>query len=262
MTAVKTLLGRFTFLGGLNQLLLRNAAVVVVFHRVQDEFDPTGLSVSTAAFADHCAFFKRHFRVASLSEIVDRLHRGDRVDRHLAITFDDGYRDNFVNAAPVLERLGLPATFFIVSEWIGSSVVPWWDGRHGLRYPWMTRHEVRALHRRGFDIGAHTRTHVDLGTVDPATAGVEIAGGRADLEDLLSARVDLFACPYGRPANIAERNRDLVRAAGFRCCCTSYGGLNTSGADPFALRRIPISPWYATPHQFGLDVAFRRTLIA
>jgi len=61
----------------------------------------------------------------------------------------------------------------------------------------------------------------------------------------------------------APRDRAaLVKAARFRCCCSNFGGVNGPDTDPFGLLRIPISPWYASPHQFGFDVALGRSVLA
>jgi peptidoglycan/xylan/chitin deacetylase (PgdA/CDA1 family) len=246
----KDALGRLAYATRLDAVLLR-AAVVVAFHRVHDGPDPSGLSISRDLFERHCRFFKRHFEVVPLREIVASLEEGRPVDGRLAITFDDGYRDNFVNARPVLETLELPATFFVVSGWIGTDAWPWWDRRHGARHEWMSWREVRVLHERGFDIGAHTQTHVDLGRVYGTAARDEIAGARRDLERHIERPVDLFAYPYGRLENLSESNRALVQAAGFRCCCSCYGGVARGSADPFRLQRIAVTPWYGSPHHFG-----------
>jgi peptidoglycan/xylan/chitin deacetylase (PgdA/CDA1 family) len=247
-------LGRLMFASCLNALLLRRTGVVVAFHRVNDRPDARGLSVSCQMFERYCRFFKRHFRVIALADLVTKLERGESLDRHLAITFDDGYLDNFENAVPLLAQLSLPATFFIVSQWIETDVVPWWDREHGVSYPWMTWDHVRALARFGFHVGAHTRTHVDLGTVTGAAAAEEIRGGRLELEQRLGQSADLFAYPYGRPENMADENRTLVKAAGFRCCCSCHGGITGRGADPFQLQRVAVSSWYGSPYQFGLDL--------
>jgi peptidoglycan/xylan/chitin deacetylase (PgdA/CDA1 family) len=250
----KALFGRLMFATRLDAILLRGAAVIVAFHRVHDGEDASGLTVSPAMFERHCRFFKRHFHVVPLTELVERLGAGRPVARHLAITFDDGYRDNFENARPILEALSLPATFFIVSQWMGTDTWPWWDRERGVRYPWMSWDQVRELSRRGFEIGAHTRTHPDLGRLDGAAAWDEMAGARAEIEGQLGKAVDLFAYPYGGRANIADSNRRLVKAAGFRCCCSCYGGLTDRGADPFHLQRIAVSQWYGSPHQFGAEL--------
>jgi peptidoglycan/xylan/chitin deacetylase (PgdA/CDA1 family) len=251
---VKAMLGQLVFASRLNRVLLGDAAVVVAFHHVHETEDARGLSIDPATFERYCHFFRRHFQVIPLRDLVGKLERREPVHRHLAITFDDGYRDNFDHAAPVLERLGLPATFFVVSQWIGTDVVPWWDREQNRRYPWMTWDQVRSLRRRGFDIGAHTRTHADLGRIGGASAHDEILGGRFELEVKIGEPVDLFAYPYGGHHNLADANRDLVRAAGFRCCCSCYGGVTGAGADPFRLPRVPVSSWYRSPHEFGFEL--------
>jgi peptidoglycan/xylan/chitin deacetylase (PgdA/CDA1 family) len=253
-TLAKDAIGRLTSAARLHALLLRRAGVVVAFHRVQDAPDPHGLSVDRAMFERLCRFFKAHFTVVSLGAFVDRLERGAPVGRHLAITFDDGYRDNFENARPILERLELPATFFVVSRWLDTDTWPWWDRSQGVRYPWMTWDHVVELSRRGFDIGAHTCTHQDLGAVSGAIAREEIACARDEIERRIDRPVDLFAYPYGGPRHLSAENLAIVKAAGYRCCCSCHGGLAPAGADPFRLHRIAISPWFGSPHQFGLEI--------
>jgi len=260
---MKGLFGRTIFASGLDAVLLRDAAVVVAFHRVQERAEPDdGLTIGVDLFERYCRFFRRHFRVVPLREIVEKLERGERLKRELALTFDDGYRDNFEVAAPVLERLSLPAAFFLVTRWIGTDFVPWWDRERGARHPWMDWDQVRALHGKGFDVGAHTRTHADLGRVAGVEAEGEIAGARLDLERELAAPVDLFAYPYGGAGHLSDANREAVRAAGFRCCCSVLGGVNATGQSPFHLRRVPISPWYESPGQFGFELALGRSVLA
>jgi peptidoglycan/xylan/chitin deacetylase (PgdA/CDA1 family) len=260
---MKRVLGQTIFTSRLDVLLLRNAAVVVAFHRVQERVEPgDGLTVGLRMFERHCRFFRRHFRVVPLRDIVEKLERGQRLNRELAITFDDGYRDNFEIAAPVLQRLSLPATFFIVTRSMGSEDVPWWDRERNARHPWMTWDHVRALRAQGFDIGGHTLTHADLGRVSGAKAWWEILGARLELEKEIGEPVDLFAYPYGGAGNITDANRELVKAAGFRCCCSSVGGINATGDSPFHLRRIPISLWHESPQQFGLEVALGRSALS
>jgi peptidoglycan/xylan/chitin deacetylase (PgdA/CDA1 family) len=259
---VKGLLARAIFDSHLSTLLLRNAGIIVAFHRVQDTTGADGLTIGVDMFERYCRFFMRHFRVTSLRDLVGKLESGRALDRDLAITFDDGYRDNFEHAVPVLEKLSLPATFFVVTRWIGTDVVPWWDREQGVRHAWMTWEQVRALPRKGFDVGAHTRTHADLGQAGDGEAREEILGARLDLERELGAPVELFAYPYGGRNHLAEANRDLVKAAGFRCCCSCFGGINASGTDPFHLGRVPISPWYRSPRELGLELALGRSVLA
>jgi peptidoglycan/xylan/chitin deacetylase (PgdA/CDA1 family) len=260
--SVKRLLAQGLFASRLDAVLLRNAAVIVAFHRVQESDRSDSLSIDTETFERHCRFYQRHFQVVPLPELVYRISAGEPINRHLAITFDDGYRDNFENARPVLEKLSLPATFFVVTEWMGSDVVPWWDEARGVRHPWMDWDQVRALHRSGFDVGAHTRSHVDLGRVSPFEAREEVLGARLALEQQLGARVNSFAYPYGGHKHVTDANREVVKSAGFGCCCSAFGGINPAGTDPFHLKRVPVAPWHTSPHQFGFEIATGRSVLA
>jgi Polysaccharide deacetylase len=250
----KSIAGRALVGLGLHRRALGDRGVVVAFHRVSDAYRD-GLTCSVKTFEHFCRFFGRHFTVIPLGEMVTRLERAQPLTGTLAITFDDGYRDNYEVAAPVLRSLGLPATFFLVSDFIGTNTVGWWDRECVPPPRWMTWEEVRRLHESGFEIGAHTRTHVNLGEVTGTQAEWEIAGSRHEIENRLGAPVSLFAYPFGRTENMTESNTDIVRQSGFRCCASCFGGTNPRGGDAFQLRRIPITSWFSTPPQFAFEVA-------
>jgi peptidoglycan/xylan/chitin deacetylase (PgdA/CDA1 family) len=257
-STAKSIAGRWLAALGLHHRLIGDSGVVVAFHRVSDVYQ-NSLTCSVKDFESFCRFFQRYFTVLPLGEMVTRLERGDAVSRTLAITFDDGYRDNYEFAAPLLRSIGLPATFFLTSDFIGSDTVAAWDRECVPPPSWMTWEEAGRLHRDGFEIGAHTRTHANLGEVTGTEAEREIVGSRHEIETRLGAPVRLFAYPYGAAEHMTESNRDLVRQAGFRCCASCFGGGNPRGADPFRLRRIPITPWFSTPRQFAFELALGST---
>jgi peptidoglycan/xylan/chitin deacetylase (PgdA/CDA1 family) len=103
------------------------AYLVLVYHRVNDEGDPFLPSVPTGVFDAHMAFVARTYRVLPVEQLAERAGRGVLPRNALAITFDDGYRDNLTHAAPVLARYGLPATIFLATGFIGTGEVPWFD---------------------------------------------------------------------------------------------------------------------------------------
>jgi len=122
--------------------------------------------------------------------------------------------------------------------------------------------ELRRLDPRIVTIGSHTLTHPILTNLQTQEMETEITQSRGILEEKLQRPVDLFAYPYGGRDNFLEPYRTLVKAAGFRCCCSGFGGGNPPGTDPFQLRRVPITPWYGSPHRFGFEVALRRAALA
>lgn len=246
-------IGRGLVTGKLHRPLLSDRGIVVAFHRVNDDIPEDGLTRSSRDFDRFCRFFRTYFDVIPLTEFVTRLERRQSVAGTLSITLDDGYRGNFEVAAPILARLGLPATFFVVTRYLGTNIVPWWDRELRKQPGWMTWDQVRTLNDQGFEIGAHTRNHADLGAVDGSEAELEIRGSRDDLRAELGITADLFAYPYGQANNLLEANRERAKDAGFRCCASCFGGLSRSGSDPFKLKRVPIAPWLRTPSQFAFE---------
>jgi D-aspartate ligase len=251
---IKSLLGAVAFGTGLHRVLLRGRAVIVLFHRVGEQSGKDGLWSTAQAFSAYCDFFERYFRVISLGELIDRLASGKDVSHCLVITFDDGYRDNHDVAAAELTLRRLPACFFVTTELLGSRAAPTWATSGGVKPVWMSWDEVRALAARGFEIGSHTMTHVDLSRAPGDAATREILGSKSRLERELGAPVRHFSYPFGERDQITEANRAVVRMAGFQCCLSAYGGLVTGGADPFHLQRQPVSAWYVSPTQFGFEL--------
>ncbi len=248
-----SLLGFLAFRLGLYRALLRRRAIVVLFHRVDDRCASDAISCSVEKFDRFCSFFRRYFVVVPLSQLVDKLRRGEDIGRHLAITFDDGYLDNHDTAAPRLKEQQLPACFFIATDFIGSTKVPWWDREAGIASEWMSWDQVRALAAQGFDVGAHTCNHVDLGRVSGAEARREITESGARLSAEIGGPVSLFSYPYGRRHQITENNRQFIRDAGYDCCLSAYGGNVAKGASLYDLRRMPIAQWHLTTYQFGFE---------
>lgn len=99
---------------------------ILYFHRVNDDNDPFFPSISTELFEQEMRFVARQYKVVSLTEMLAGLESG-APGKLLAITFDDGYQDNYRHALPVLERYGLPATVFLTTGVIDSGEPLWFE---------------------------------------------------------------------------------------------------------------------------------------
>ena len=257
---IKEAVGRLAGLTGFLEHRFRSKIVIVMFHRVDDASPDNHLVHSSSKFEEYCEFFRKHFRVVPLSEQVAACNAGNAADLGgtLSITLDDGYRDNFEVAAPILRRLNLPATFFVVTGFVGTQTVAPWD-RHLLRQPgWMDWDQLRTLASQGFEIGCHSDSHLDLGTADPVTVRADLQLSKRKLEEQLGRPAQLFAYPFGGPDNISDVSLKLVRETGFRCCLSAYGGANALSANPFNLKRIVIARGFETANQFAFDMVFGR----
>jgi peptidoglycan/xylan/chitin deacetylase (PgdA/CDA1 family) len=107
---------------------LMGAAVVLLYHRVYDpDFDPQLLSVSSENFDTQIGYLRRRYAVLGLDELRAGLAKGSVPRGAVAVTFDDGYGDNFRNAWPILERHHVPATIFVTTGYTDSGREFWWD---------------------------------------------------------------------------------------------------------------------------------------
>lgn len=175
-------------------------------------------------------FRHRGFRFVTFDEYVHNLTSNDKSSARLAaVTFDDGWLDNFVHARPILERLSIPAAYFVITGQLpGVSQ----DQR-------MTAEHLRTLRSAGMRIGAHTRSHPDLTTLDSGKLKNEILGSKQDLEAMLGEPVDYFAYPGGR---FDHRVAEAVRSYGFKAACSVVGGGRNTRNTRFWLFRDLFSP--------------------
>ena len=104
------------------------SALLFVYHRIAEEVcDPWGLCVTPKRFDEHLRILKKFTRVIPLRQLTAFLADGDASETSAVITFDDGYADNLYSACPLLARHELPATLFVVSNYIGEQIEFWWD---------------------------------------------------------------------------------------------------------------------------------------
>jgi peptidoglycan/xylan/chitin deacetylase (PgdA/CDA1 family) len=156
----------------------------------------------------------RHYRVVSLSEAVDLVRKGGVKMPTVAITFDDGYADNFVNLRAITEESGLPIGYFISTEHISSGREFAHDqmfDEHG--FPPNTWEEVEFLQRCGYEIGSHTRNHADCGSPDEEFLRHEIVGSGEDIRRKLGPTAHV-SFPFGLPENLS--------APAAQIACASY----------------------------------------
>jgi peptidoglycan/xylan/chitin deacetylase (PgdA/CDA1 family) len=216
----------------------RDKSIILTYHSL----DLTGSAVSITPGA-----FRKQMEILARSgtPVVPLLS----VQQHphsVALTFDDGYRNFFEHALPVLMEHQFPATVFVVTGYCGLQ--NGWRSRQ--RYPsrleLMGWRELCEAARLGVTVGAHTVHHPDLSTLSPEEAERELRDCRASLEDHIGQAVETFAYPYG-VWNPAIR---LAVSRQFRVGCGTALRFVNSRSDPFVLPRIDVMhrPW---PWWFG-----------
>jgi peptidoglycan/xylan/chitin deacetylase (PgdA/CDA1 family) len=179
------------------------------------------------------------FRTLTVTELASMLAdpTAQLPERCLLITFDDGFEEVHRIALPILAGLGLRATAFLVSGYIGGTS-RWLesDGEGGRRL--VAWPQVRELARAGFEIGSHSHTHPQLDTLTIRKAEAELRRSRQVLEEGLGSPVTSFAYPHGYHS---PRIRELVRANGYSAGCAVKHALSHAADDPWALGRVVVS---------------------
>jgi len=207
---------------------------ILTYHSIDDS--GSVVSTSRKTFQKQMrSLSESSFNVISLNAIMDCLHENRPLpSRALAITFDDGYRNVYTEAFPVLEKHGFGATVFLISDYCGKDSD--WPGNSPSfeRRPLLSWSEIEEMRRHGFEFGAHTATHPDLTRVSIQQAEREITGSKAEIEDRLGVEARCFAYPYGKYNSEVQ---EIVRTQFPGACSTKLGKVR-SDCDPHALRRI------------------------
>jgi peptidoglycan/xylan/chitin deacetylase (PgdA/CDA1 family) len=218
-----------------------------MYHRI-DSLKPSlppitlRLTVAPGDFATQMTWLKTHgYHDVTQLQVFDALEHGTRLPpRAIMITFDDGYRDVFGKASPILRRLRMPATAYVITDRISGS-----DSS------FLTWGNLRALEQRGITIGSHTVTHTELTVLSDAHALDELRQSRATLEKHLGHPVQWFAYPAGaEDARIVR----LVREAGYVLAVTTHPGSLQHANDPLELHRFEILD---STHVSGLAALLR-----
>jgi peptidoglycan/xylan/chitin deacetylase (PgdA/CDA1 family) len=225
--------------GSLPWRVRRDAPVVILFyHRVADRYS-NPWTISTRGFRTQIQWLRRRFDLVSLEEAQRRIRTGDSDRPAVAITFDDGYAENCEHALPLLIKLKVPCTYFVATRFVLEGRPFPHDVEAGTPLPVNTPEQIRALANAGIEIGAHTRTHIDLGSVtDCRVLKEEIAGAADDLAAITGLRPRYFAFPYGLHRNLNAEAFQVARGAGYDGVCSAFGGYNRLGGDPFHLQRF------------------------
>lgn len=163
-------------------------------------------------------------------------------EKTLAVTFDDGYRSVYELALPILDRLELPATAFIATDFVGADepmawpgIEHWLDGPHASELLPMGWEELGRLAASGWEIGSHTRSHPRLTELPAADLESELEGSRQVCEERLGRPCRTLAYPYG---DVDARVAKATRGAGY----TAAAGLveRTHPPEPFLWPRVGV----------------------
>ena len=199
--------------------------------------------MTRAEFKRQIDWFQEEFDLVSLAELQRRVDSGFNDRPTLAITFDDGYAENCEYALPLLIERKIPVCYFVtIDNVLRQSAFPH-DVELGQDLPVNSIESLKILSNSGIEIGAHTRTHIDLGSVsDQGLLADEVIQASIDIEEHIGKPVQYFAFPFGQRENLNHSVFNMLKERGFLGVCSAYGGWNEIGGDSFHIQRIHGDP--------------------
>jgi peptidoglycan/xylan/chitin deacetylase (PgdA/CDA1 family) len=221
---------------------------ILMYHHISDYLGQLPLNVTPSLFEKQIKYLlSRNFKVISITQLVESLKGNSPLPpKSVVITFDDGYKNNYLHAYPILKKYNLPATIFLTTGFINKSVKPESFSpvykeiisrcpQEWLPFSW---EEVREMSENGIEFGAHTVSHPRLTKIPLEKAREEIEESKREIEEKLGKQVKCFAYPYG---DYNEEIIEIVREVGFACAVSVHPFPISNRTNLYALGRIDIN---------------------
>jgi peptidoglycan/xylan/chitin deacetylase (PgdA/CDA1 family) len=211
--------------------------LIICYHCIRDEGNPHLRPAKIADFEKQMQYLSKVYNPISLEKMAQHIQNGTSLpSKAIAVTFDDGYQDNYENAYPILKKYNIPATFFLTTGFIGTGEIPAWDkgyytGEKALMLSW---EQVREMSDNGISFGSHTLTHPFLTRIPHKHAQREISLSKDIIEQKIGKPVTTFAYPSG---NFDADIKGIVKGAGYSAAVSTIPGHNSMNDDVYVLKR-------------------------
>ncbi len=165
--------------------------------------------------------------------------------RYYHLSFDDGFKNNLLNAIPILEKYNIPALFFIPTSIINAkySVVKDYcieTTKYKNAIEMLTWDDIKLMIDKGFEIGSHTRNHINLNNIssDRNLMEKEILGSKLDIEKELKIKCDYISWPFGKITDIDSNSINFIKGSDYKACFGAFrGSVIKNNTDIFKIPR-------------------------
>lgn len=208
----------------------RNVPILMYHYISNGPSDPC--RITPERFKEHMDFLHKNGYTPILpKQLNDYITKGKVLPKKpVLITFDDGYKDNYINAYPVLKKYKFKATFFIITDFIGKTL----DGD-----TYMTGEQLIHLNRNKMSINCHTQDHESLKNMSYKDQYREVSDSKDYLEELISKNVDYLAYPYG---DYDQTTLNIAKKVGYKLCFAVNGDHSDTSKNAYHIGRITINP--------------------
>jgi peptidoglycan/xylan/chitin deacetylase (PgdA/CDA1 family) len=227
---------------------------VLAYHKIDhptSDVKIRGAFTSPKRFAKQMAYLqKQGFTFYTASELIKHYRaNGEFPARGITVTFDDGWKDNFTHAFPVMRDLGIKATVFLVPDVVGKITTQVTAEGEGPREHLSTENIVK-MSKHGIEFGSHSLTHLLLNQASPSEIEKEVSESKTYIENLVQKPCEVFAYPAGFFTDIAKK---AVADAGYLAGFTTVYG-DEDALDLYALNRVEILRRDSRPFGFAKKI--------
>jgi len=212
-------------------------ARIIFYHCVKDEANSYLRPTKIADFEHQMRYLSKTHSPISLERVAQHVRNGTSLpSKAVAVTFDDGYQDNYENAYPILKKYNIPAMVFLATGFIGTGEIPAWEkGRYtGEKALMLSWRQVREMSEGGISFGSHTLTHPFLTRIPRRQVEKEIRLSKDMIEQQTGRPVTTFAYPSG---DFNSDTKGMVSEAGYSAAVSTMPGHNSAHDDVYALKR-------------------------
>ncbi len=204
---------------------------ILMYHHIEDLPEDASkewkdLTVTPSMFKEQMKYlYENNYNPITFEKFIDLLNNGKEIpENYLIISFDDGWKNQYENAFPVLKEYDFVATFFLVGNYVGGGMFMDWDN-------------VNELIEYGMEIGSHSMNHPNLNKEDKEGLLVEIVGSRDFFQRRLDISIDFFAYPYGA---LNYEVLDRVESAGYKAARGTEYGVYQDVKELYNLKTIQV----------------------
>lgn len=202
-------------------------APILMYHHIAPKIGDNPYYVSPDIFAQQMAWLKdNHYNVISLEKFYNGVYGNELLpEKPVVLAFDDGNRDQYTNAVPVMKKYGYTGTFYIITNNVNLGGYFTWD-------------MLKEMVKDGMDIESHTVHHPSLGTLDETQNEYELSKSKEVLESKLGISVKHLAYPGGSFSNITIA---VLKKLGYLSATTViHGQYHTKDQSPYKIHRMHI----------------------
>lgn len=198
---------------------------ILMYHHVKDHLEgdnstEINLSVEVDEFEEQIKYLsENNYNSINISQLFENN------DNNIAITFDDGYRDNITNAYPILQKYGFVGTVYVITDFVEN------DG-------YLTWEDIKKLDHAGWEIGSHTLTHPNLTNASEANIKMQVEESKLAIEEQINNSVISFCYPAG---HYNDQVINILEEVGYKNAVSIESGNFHNIEDIFHLDRIRVS---------------------